>query len=421
MERKVVDILPPTKERKKIEELLPEKKPIFRFKRPVVRISPPPFKKSLFIIPFILIIVGIIIGLNLSRAEIEIWPEAEVLTFKTKLNVDQKAENVDFLNKVIPGKVFEAEKTVLEEFPSSGKREKAEKARGTIRVYNAYSTSPQVLLATTRFVSAEGKLFRTPIQVTIAGGYYEKGKLVPGFTDIEVIADQPGPEYNIGPTTFSIPGFAGTPRYTAFYGKSFDPMTGGIREETPIITQEDLDRAKKILEEKALEESKTALKNKIPAEFDFLEEASKAEITETFSLARPGAELEKFSYQVKAKSRALVFKSSDIENFANEFILSQVPQQKRIYRESLKVNYSLQATDFELGKITLSLTIEAKIYSPLDEISLKKALGGKSLAETQIFLENQPQITKTVVKFWPFWVKKVPENLEKIKIEFNLD
>jgi len=420
MEKKIFDILPPAKEREKIEELPPEKKPIFRFKRPGLRIPPP---RGWWVggVLSVLIIVGILISLNLSRAEIEIWPETEVLTFKTKLNVDQKAENVDFLNKVIPGKVFEAEKTVLEEFPSSGKSKKEEKAKGTIRIYNAYSTSPQVLIATTRFVSADGKLFRTPIQVTIAGGHYEKGKLVPGFTDIEVVADQPGPEYNIGPSTFSIPGFAGTPRYTAFYGKSFDPMTGGIREETPIITQEDLDRAKKILEEKALEESKTALKNKIPAEFDFLEEASKAEITETFSLARPGAELEKFSYQVKAKSRALVFKSSDIENFANEFILSQIPQQKRIYRESLKVNYSLQATDFELGKITLSLSSETKIYSPLDEVSLKKVLRGKSLAETQIFLENQPQITKAMVKFWPFWIKKVPENIEKIKIKLNLD
>jgi len=413
MAQKIFDILPPKETRK--EKEIKEEKPEFKIS------LPSPKKKSLFYVPLILILAFLSCYFTLSKAEIEIWPESEVLTFETKLTIDKTAENVDFSNKVIPGKIFEAEKTITEEFSSSGTVLKEKKAEGIIRVYNDYSTSPQVLLATTRFVSADGKLFRTPTKITIPGGHYENGKFVPGYLDAQVKADQPGPEYNIGPSTFSIPGFAGTARYTKFYGKSFQAMTGGLKEEESQVTQEDLDQAQKTLEEKALQNCKVALKEKISPEFILLEEILDSEIIETFSLAKPKEELEKFSFQVKAKSQALVFKSEDVENFARDFILSQIPESKKIYQESLKINYLPETSDLKLGKIILSLNMEAKIYSDIDQINLKKGLEGKSLAEAKLFLEDQPQITQVLVKFWPFWVKKVPEDIEKIEIKLNIE
>ena len=110
----------------------------------------------------------------------------------------------------IQGEVLEAEKEVSQNFTAHGKKLKSTKAHGTMRIYNNYSTAAQTLVATTRFISNEGKLFRTKERVVIPGGYYEGGKLAAGFIDIEVIADQPGEDYNIDPSTFSIPGFVGT-------------------------------------------------------------------------------------------------------------------------------------------------------------------------------------------------------------------
>ncbi len=420
MAKKIVDILPPKEfEKKKVEEFPLEKEYRPRFKKPEFKIS----KKlsSSFFIPLVLILIGIFCYFTLSKAEIEIWPESEVLTFETKLTIDKTAENVDLLNKVIPGKIFEEEKTITEEFSSSGVVLKEKKAEGIIRVYNAYSTSPQVLIARTRFVSADGKLFRTPTKITIPGGHYENGKFILGYLDVQVKADQPGPEYNIDPSTFSIPGFAGTARYTKFYGKSFQAMTGGFREEAPQVTQGDLDQAQKMLEEKALKDCKAALKEKISPEFILLDGILDSKIIETFSLARPKEELEKFSFQVKTSSTALVFKTEDAENFARDFIFSQIPEDKQLYQESLKITYSLENVNLELAKATLSLQMEAKIYSDIDTENLKKGLSRKSLTEAKLFLEDQPQITQVLVKFWPFWVKKVPEDIEKIKIKLNLD
>jgi len=424
MAKKILDIFPPKELEKKIREikLEPEKKPQPRIPFPKV-----PSKKSwgLIFVLIILISAGIFCYFAPPHlwggAKIEIWPETEILTFKTKLTVNKEAKEPDFLTKVIPGEIFTKKLSIREEFPSSGKTLKEKKAEGIIRVYNAYSTSSQVLIANTRFVSADGKLFRSIERVTIPGQEYQEGKLIPGYLDIKVRADQSGSEYNIGSSTFSIPGFAGTPRYTAFYGKSFQPMIGGLREEVSQVTQEDLNQAQKRLEEKGMSDCEIALKNEIPAEFVLLEEALETKIIETFSLAKAGAELKTFSFQIKAKSQVLVFRADEIRNFARDFILAQIPEDKKLYLESLKLNYSPESVNLELGKIILSLQLEAKIYSDINQETLKGALRGKSLKEAQWLLENQPKITKIQMTLWPFWIKRVPEKLEKIKIKLNLD
>jgi hypothetical protein len=429
MQKKVVDIISPKRKEIRYSSLGPKekegRKP--RIKRPKFRVplSSTSKKALVFGLP-ILILAGIFCYFTLSKANFEIWPESETLTLKTKLTVDKEVEESDFLAKVIPGKVFEKEKTITEKFPSSGKVLKEGKAEGILRVYNEYSTYSQVLIKRTRFVSTEGKLFRTPTRVTIPGGHYEKGKLIPGEIDIKVVADEAGPEYNIGPSTFSIPGFAGTDRYTKFYAKSFQPMTGGFIEEVPQITKEDLETAKNILTKKAREESEKAFKNElrgeeISSEFNFLERAIETEIVETFSLAKAGEEAEDFNFQVKTKSKTLLFKKTELENFAKEFINSQITEGKKLYEKSLKIDFKPETIDLNSGKIILSLEISAKIYSDIDIPNLKNALKGKSLPETKILFENQPEITKVEIEFWPFWVRKVPKDLDKINFNLRVD
>jgi len=425
MPQKIFDILPPGYPPKVgPPAAFGQEKP----SQPAEKISSPHFKGKKYWemvggILAILILAFLFCYFTLSKAEIEIWPETESLTFETKATIDREGENVDVSNKVIPGKTIVVEKTVSEEFPSSGEILKEKKAEGIIRVYNAYSTSSQALVSNTRFISAEGKLFRSLEKVTIPGGKYEGGKLVPGELDVKVVADQSGPEYNITATTFSIPGFAGTAKYTKFYGRSSENMAGGLREKVPQVTQDDLYLAQKTLEERALKESDTALKEKISSDplLVLLKEAQASEILETFSLARPKEELEKFNFQVKAKSEALVFNTKDIENFIKDFILSQIPESKKLHQESLKTNYLPETINLKTGKIILSLKAEAKIYSDINQTDLKRNLGRKSLAEAKIFLENQPHVTKTQVRFWPFWVKKVPEDADKIEIKLRID
>jgi len=98
----------------------------------------------------------------------------------------------------------------------------ASRAYGTMTIFND-TDIPQRFIRNTRFESPNGKIFRIPQSVTIPA----KTGNVPGSITSTVFADTTGPEYNIPPTNFTVPGFKGTDRYNLFYGRSYQPMSGG--------------------------------------------------------------------------------------------------------------------------------------------------------------------------------------------------
>jgi len=409
MPKKVIDILPPEKN----EESKPISPKVVSM-RPKRRIG---FKKLYFFIVLILIMIGITYCSIFSKAEIEIWPEMD--TFKSKLEVivDEKIKEPDLSANIIPGCFLEEQNSFSQQFPSSGKIVKSGKAEGTIRVYNDYSALSQPLRANTRFMAASGEIFRTPTRIVIPGKKTEKGKEVSGQIDIKVVADKPGPEYNIEPTTFSIPGLVGTSLYTKFYGKSFKAMSGGFEGEARQVTEEDLEKAKIAVTERLMMEGEQILrKEAIDSGLILLEEAFWQEIKAAFSSVEVGTGIENFDFSAEVKSNALLFKEKDIE----KLILNEVPENKKLYKESLSMNWESKEIDLIQGKVTLDLEFSGKIYSDIDKIDLKRNLKGKKLLEVEALLERVPGISEVKISSWPFWIKKIPRNLDRVEIRLKL-
>jgi len=373
------------------------------------------FFKSFVLLLVLLVLVGGFGFFFFSKVEIEIWLETDALSLEETLTIDLEIKEPDFEAKVIPGKTFSDQKSASQEFSASGKVLKEEKATGVIRVYNEYSTSPRTLVPS-RFISTEGKLFWSLQRITIPGGKYEKGKLIPGEIDVEVQAAEAGEDYNIGPSTFALPALAGSPLYTTIYGESFAPMISGFKGEVSQVLQEDLEQAENILVERVKKDSKDFLERSLPSDFVLLDETISQEIVEANSSVEAGAEVESFYFQVKVNSEALGFKKPDMENFAKSCINLDIPEGKKIQEENLEINYFPESIDLESGKVVLNLEIKAKVYSDIDLTELKKALLGKSREEVKIFLENLAEITKIEIKSWPFLRKKAPENINKIEL-----
>ena len=412
MTKKIFDILPPESSETSPQKghLLVKKKPSLK-KRKGKNIF-------LFLTPlFFLILISVILfGFRMSRADIKISPETEIISLETKLTVDAGVKSSNFGNNVIKGQAIEAEKSVSGTFSSSGKTLK--KAEGIIRLYNAYATKRENWLKGTRFVSDAGKLFKSKDKISVPGVAIKDGKIDPVYVDVPVEAAEPGQDYNIDPSHFSIFVFRGTPRYTKYYGESSEAMTGG--GEGPQVTEEDLQKAEDVLIEKAKIAVEESLNNKVPEGFIFLKDVLETEILEKFSLTRPGDQKERFNFNVKAQSATVIFEKKDAENFVKKLALSQIPEQKLLYEESLKVNYTPEAINLESGKIVLSLSFSIKIYPEIDLNLLEEGLMGKSLTETKIFLESQPGVMKATAKLWPFWIQSVPNDLDRIEIQYPL-
>ena len=438
MSTKIIDIRPP-KPRAEQEEnaqkiKLRKKIAIFGFRKPfakkrnIIKEENQGYLKenlpvTKFNFKFVYIGIGFAVLLlfcwfTLSLASIEIWPEQREIFFEEEVTIKAGIPESDFPQNIIASRILQIDKEVSQQIESTGIVNK--KAKGIIRVYNAYSTYNQPLVATTRFVSASGKLFRTPKRVVIPGGHYVKGRLVPGFIDIQIVADQAGEEYNIKATAFSIPGFAGSDKYTLFYAKSFSEMQGGGK--FPQVNDDDLARAKEMLSQDAKEKCWEQLRETARKEnLVLFDETVSEKITEAFSLAGVGAEQKQFDYKVKASLTALSLSEDDLKEYVKNFFGSEIFEGEKLYEESLKINYSLSSMDFENNKMILHLDSEAIVYSDIDILFLKKAIVDKSSKEVRIILASEEDIDKFKFELWPFWVKKVPDDLEKIEIELKLD
>lgn len=408
MPKKIIDIIPPDEFEK--AEPAPSKKVA---KKPKKKRR---FKKFIVFLIFIFIIAIIYCSVS-SNVEIEIQPKMSSLKSEFRVNVDRQA-GIDLSNRIVPGYTLEEQNSFSQEFPSSGKVTQDQKAKGTIRVYNDYSGLSQSLRANTRFMAASGEIFRTPTQVIIPGRKMEGGKEVSGFVDVKVVADKTGSDYNIEPTTFSIPGLAGTALYTKLYGKSFTPMSGGSEGEAPQVTEEDLEKAESIVVRRLKIEGENILEKKAgDSGFVFLKEVLEQEVKATSSPVEAGAIARNFEFSAKVKSTALLFKKEDAE----KLILDQVPEDKKLHKDSLDMNWRLIEVDLEQGKITLDLKSSGNIYFDIGQWNLEEELRGKTISEAKLILEEKPEISEVWIDSWPFWVKKIPWKSDRIKIRLKLD
>jgi hypothetical protein len=412
MSDKFYDIIPP-KESNSLEENKESKESKVRF------IS----RKKGYFLKILLFFFFILIGLAgfsfFSKVKVEIWPKKNNLSFKQTITIDLKSENVDFDNNIIKGQLLGNEQSLSQEFSASGKMIKEQKAKGVITVYNAYSTSSRTLIPS-RFVSSDGKLFWSTEKTTLPGASYEKGKLVPGEKNIEVEAAESGEEYNIEPTTFALPALAGTGLYTKIYAKSFSSMSGGFKGEIAQIIQSDLDRAQAVLTEKLKQASLEFFKTKTSDNLVLLGEAVSHNILDINSSQKVGAGAESFNLEAKIKSRAIVFEKSDAESLVRNRINLDIEKDQKIQEENLEIDYFLKEIDLDSGKLVLDLEIKAVVYQTIDLNELKKALLGRSINEAKLFLNNLSELDRVELKSW-FFLRRIPEDANRLELKFNLD
>ena len=430
MVKKIFDILPP----QKIDNYVPKELNEERLKSVEKKEPEMPFRKHkrvfliskkyvLTVIAFFMTIAVFIVLSAYSDAEIEVWPKTEILPLQIKVSLDKFLKEVDLSNKAIPAEVSKIEKTASGIFVSSGKKIKEEKAAGVIRIYNDYSVQ-QILMVGTR-LQAPAEKFQPSLDKGENPWFKTKERIVippKSHKDVNVVADASGPKYNIDASIFSIPGLAGFPQYTYIYGKSTQKFAGGVKAEFPEVLQGDLDKAEKEVSDKAVAECLIAVKGEFsPLGSTLKDELFKTSIVDKSFSATAGSESEKFNYQAKAKSEVISFKDEDVRNLVMGIISSQLPEGKSIHQESLKIDYSVNSSDFGLGKAVISLDVKVKIYSGIDEKSLKDSLKGKPLNSAEALLRDNPQITRVQVRLWPFWVKKVVDNGERIKVKLLVD
>ena len=378
------------------------------------------FKRIFIIFIGVALSIGALaLYLILPKVEVVITPKSEAQKIDLTVIADKGIAKTDVDNSKISAQLIRLDQKETGEFSATGQKQLNEKAKGVITVYNEYSSASQVLVANTRFLSEGGKLFRIAKTITVPGAKIVEGKIVASAVEAEAVADQPGEEYNIGPAKFSIPGFQGSPKYNGFYGRSKEPMSGGAQGLRTVVSQEDLEKAKEKLWQVLQPKLEQEIKNQAPAELIMLDKAFKEEISQTISTVDSGAAAEKFSLTLKGNATALFFSEKDLKDLVEGKMAGRLSGGDKKLSQQTQFNYEEVRADFNKGQLYFKVQAQGKIIWSVDTEKIKKEIIGRNESEVREIFSRHSEISRAQVLFWPFWVYKVPGNIDRIEIKLE--
>ncbi len=368
----------------------------------------------------VVLLIGIGLGLFVlfPKATITIEPQTaeQVVRFQATATTESGNGTDSFSGRMT---TLERSVQLSLEATGVGTSENA-KARGKIKIYNDFSKDPQPLVATTRFETKDGKIFRLAEGVTVPGVSETGGKRERGMVEATVVADQAGEGYNISPTTFIIPGFKGGPKYEKFTGESGQVFTGG-GSGTPssgqkVVSLDDLNQAKT----KALEEAKRIVSEELTTtlQTDEVILVEAMQLTERPGTVAPpvGSVQEHFTYEARFEVKVFIINEALVkERIAKERVttggVTLVPHE-------YDVRYTALLPKYDAGRVDLTVESTVLFRADLREEDLKKALLGQDEDGIRAFLEKHPEVERLQVEFHPqLIVSTIPTNEKRVTVE----
>lgn len=320
----------------------------------------------------------------------------------------------------LPAEFFKENRNLQSSFPATGKQKIETKALGKLLIYNNYSSEPQSLVAKTRLETPDHKIFRLDKAIIVPGAKIEEGKIIPSSIEVAVTADQPGPEYNVGPIEkFTIPGFQGSSKFAGFYGKSEQAMTNGFIGEAAVPTEKDIEQARNKMRENLTASLKTILLANLPPELKILDNAFDFTVVNE-KIIQPTAPENNFSIFSEAQGKLLTFRENDLKEILTAKSLKQTVENCgdcKLF--SLTMEYGALRPDFQNGEMSFLAKGKAEFTQKIDLNSLRKQFSGKNESEIKTIIYSLPGVEKAQIFFWPFYVKKTPDKIEKIKISLQ--
>lgn len=310
--------------------------------------------------------------------------------------------------------------SVSKTVPATEQRVDAIKASGKIIIYNNFSSASQPLVATTRFETPDGKIYRIAGDVTVPGQQTKNGETIPGSLEVTVFADQPGENYNIPLSDFTIPGFKGGVKYEKIYARGVTPMFGGSTGPIHVLPATQADQIKIELDNELKEKLIAQALVEIPKGYVMFKEGiyfkhtpSSGDVlsqTAEVSVTQDGS-LEVFIFNEEEIVGAIARNIRDYDGLP--VLVSNI--------DSLVFNLkNPNGTDFEsFNEITFDFTGVANVVWSIDVDTVRDSLAGQKKKSFDSLISQYPSIEEASVSISPFWKNRISDNINKIKINIT--
>lgn len=311
----------------------------------------------------------------------------------------------------LPFEVITAETVATASVPAEGTTEADDPAQGTITVYNAQEKTQQ-LIKNTRFESSNGLIYRIHDSITVPAG----SPTAPGELKVTVYADEGGEKYNIGPSSFTVPGLKGSATFDLVYARSSEPMAGGFSGVRPSVSGATKTAKYESLKPTIDSEIATALAAEVPDGYALLPGASWT----TYEPQPDGTGASgTVSLREKGITTAVIFpKAALAKAVAFRTLGSYEGQPVTLKDQGTLTLASMSGTAPAAGDASFSFTLSGNttILWEVDAAKIAGAVAGKTRESAKTILLGFPEVDKAVIVLRPFWAGSYPSDPEKIKV-----
>lgn len=365
----------------------------------------------------ITLVTAVLLSTVFARVSVTVKPAVEILQVQNiEIFFNASASEVNAETRTVPSEFLSFDGSVSEDFNATGNDYVSQKATGRVKIYNAFNVSPQALVATTRFITDSGILFRLPKAITIPAAKKDaQGNIIPQFIETDLIADQPGEGSNIeGEIKLRIPGFKGGSKYDGFYAVSQTGFSGGSIGQGRVITHDDLTTAQQRVSKRVFDDLKQSMTQKIPAPFRIVDSLSEITI-KTIDAPKEKTKTDRFTVSAKAVARVFVFRDSDIIRLLNELLLKG-DSTKAFIDASADFHYQIKNANYDkkIAAVTINGAIKTKKVVSVQDLT--NLIAGKKEGSLIDALNKRRDIGTFRVAFFPPWIFSAPTNARQIHV-----
>lgn len=373
----------------------------------------------------VLILILFIYG-TLAKATVIIRLRQESVSFQLKITASSAIASVNEEFNRIPGQLFSVQKEESGEFPVTGNRNIVQKASGRITIYSK-NPAAQRLVATTRFESPRGLVFRISETITVPPAVKVGAEVLLGSIESAVSADKPGSEYNIGSANFTITAFKGTSKFDEFYAVSDQPMSGGQIGEAKTVTASDFSKASESLTNKlrdlilkSLRSQSGQLKIIDSAAIKFEDPVINAEIDESPRLnSLDGNGTDDLKMTIKGSAQTIGFKESDVRKLIDNFESENGGLE--LIDKGLSVKYLDPVYDSANKAMKFTIQVTGMAAAKIEREKIIKELLGLDESSIRIYFGGLKEVESASVALAPFWIKKIPRDAGKVRLLIKVD
>jgi hypothetical protein len=319
----------------------------------------------------------------------------------------------DFKTGIVSSVSQQEKKDATVEFDATGQKDVGEKATGTTRI-SKLSQEAYGVPAGTRLTGTGGKVFVTDVAVTIPAATACFPSFCAGSVNVDVTALSSGTEYNnVSGAVTGPDGITGS-----FQGST----AGGTSKIAKVVSAADIERALGQLIGQSTDSEKAALlkkfiKSEIVVDSSFTVERGAAVSTPAVDQEAADGKAKltvPTTYTIQAVPKA------ELDTYLKASLESKIDtNSQKIYNTGIgSATLSNFRKDGETSLATLNAT--GNVGPRIKESDIKDQVKGKRYGEVQQSLQSIEGIKEVDVQFSYFWVRTVPNNTDRIKIEFKV-